>query len=554
MLENLVSQFKGRLLTTTIVSALSAMLSILILDALNSAVRETQLENVRELIPKFAVLICLLFLISFFSQLFLAKLGTSFVYQLRMKLLAKIMGLSYQRLESIGGHRILASITTDVTNIAQSLALLPVFVVNLATILFCLGYLALQDFELFGVLIFGLSIGVGGSIIIMRYGRSQFIQLREKEDHLFSLFKTLVDGSKELNINQNRRQFFYDKLAKPGIEDIRKTELSAKGYWVLSESLMRTVMFLVLGIVIYVSHVWHQVSPVTLTGFVLFTTYLIGPIAFVQATLQSLVRGKISLAKLKKLDLADKKIQVQLTQNDRAEDWGKLVFNAVGYSYLDSNSEVLIDQEFHFSIGPIDLTIEQGDCIFICGGNGSGKSTFAKVLVGLYQPQNGSVSFAGQEINYSNLQWYRNHFSTIFSDFHLFEHLLDSHGQLVDGPGVNSLIEKLKISDKVSVQNGKLSTTKLSQGQKKRVAMLASQVEDASIYLFDEWAADQDPEFRHYFYTELLPSLKENGKTIIAITHDERYFHLADKLIKFDAGQIIETNLPMSDQDKRVEA
>jgi len=178
--------------------------------------------------------------------------------------------------------------------------------------------------------------------------------------------------------------------------------------------------------------------------------------------------------------------------------------------------------------------------LFLTGGNGSGKSTFGKLLTGLYTPDKGSIKLADKTISNTNRRWYRNCFSTIFSDFFLFEQVLDKQGKLADDGAIRQFIEKLQLQNKVTTKNGILSTTNLSQGQRKRLALLLVYLEDSPICLFDEWAADQDPHFRNYFYTELLPDLKKQGKTVIVISHDDRYFHLADRVIKFDNGQIDE--------------
>jgi cyclic peptide transporter len=210
--------------------------------------------------------------------------------------------------------------------------------------------------------------------------------------------------------------------------------------------------------------------------------------------------------------------------------WKTLTAKNIVYSYQQQ-------EENPFEIGPIDFELSQGEVVFIRGGNGSGKSTFAKVLVGLYQPQKGALVIGNTEVSAENIQWYRNHFSTIFSDFYLFDHILNKSGELVTKPEVQGHLEKLKMADKVDVVDGKLTMTTLSQGQRKRLAMILAYAEDAAIYLFDEWAADQDPYFRDYFYRELLPELKLKGKTVVVISHDDRYFHLADRLYKFDSGK-----------------
>ena len=89
--------------------------------------------------------------------------------------------------------------------------------------------------------------------------------------------------------------------------------------------------------------------------------------------------------------------------------------------------------------------------------------------------------------------------------------------------------------------DGVFSTTRLSRGQRKRLALVTAYLEDRPIYLFDEWAADQDPLFRRVFYQRLLPELKRRGKTVVAVTHDDRYFDAADQLIKLEEGKVVKT-------------
>lgn len=533
MIINIIKEFQGRLIFTTVFSALSSSINIFLLVQINRNISIVNIEQISNAIPVFLISIIAFFFVSLISQLLLAKLGTSFVYQLRTFLLKQTSKVNYQNLENIGGHRVLATLTTDVNNISLALAVLPIFTVNLATIIFCFVFLFMQSSILFMILIISLSIGLGSSFFIMRIGRSRFIELREEEDNLFSVFKTLVDGSKELNINKHRRDYYYQYQAQPCIDKVRDIEIKAKSYWILSGSMLGSLVFLILGIILFSAHFYFHVTTMVLTSFILFTTYIIGPLNLIQGAFQALVRGKISYNKIIALDLNS---NTQLSNNgneDKIIRWDRLEFNGVTYQYES-------DSSYKFSIGPVTLSINQGDNVFICGGNGSGKSTFAKILVGLYKPQNGEIIFANQQVNSTNMQWYRNHFSTIFSDFYLFDYVLDSKGKLVGNGAMDIHLKKLELDDKVEIVDGKITTTKLSQGQRKRLAMLLAFAEDASIYLFDEWAADQDPTFREYFYKELLPELKAKGKTLIVITHDDKYFGLADKLLKFDNGQITE--------------
>lgn len=193
-----------------------------------------------------------------------------------------------------------------------------------------------------------------------------------------------------------------------------------------------------------------------------------------------------------------------------------------------------------FRLGPVDAVFEPGQVSFIVGGNGSGKSTLAKLLTGLYVPQHGSITINGELVDHDNVEWFRQNTAAIFTDFHLFDEYLGFSGDDLDDR-VRHYLAMLRIDDKVSVRDGQLSTVALSQGQRKRLALVTALLEDRPIFLFDEWAADQEPQFRETFYREILPDLAAQGKTVIVITHDDRYFDLADRLLKLEVGTVVNT-------------
>jgi len=190
-----------------------------------------------------------------------------------------------------------------------------------------------------------------------------------------------------------------------------------------------------------------------------------------------------------------------------------------------------------FMLGPISLTMGPGELVFLIGGNGSGKSTLAKVITGLYPPAGGEIRLNGTVIGDQNRDDYRQCFSTVFSDYFLFERIVGTGG--ADGDRrAREYLERLHLNHKVSIKDGAFSTTQLSQGQRKRLALLCAYIEDRPFYLFDEWASDQDPLFKDVFYTQLLPELRSLHKAVLVITHDDRYFDRADRLIKLDYGKI----------------
>jgi putative pyoverdin transport system ATP-binding/permease protein len=189
-----------------------------------------------------------------------------------------------------------------------------------------------------------------------------------------------------------------------------------------------------------------------------------------------------------------------------------------------------------FHVGPVDLTLQPGEVLFIVGGNGSGKSTFVKALTGLYQASSGTLRVDGVPVTPQTAEAYRALFCAIFSDFHLFSRL---YGLLqVEPATVQALLSQMGLSSQTSFAQQAFTRRDLSTGQRKRLALVVALLEDRPLYVFDEWAADQDPEFRHYFYMELLPLLRSRGKTVIAVSHDDRYFSCADRLLSLDYGRV----------------
>src|SRR5262249_26165087 len=148
-----------------------------------------------------------------------------------------------------------------------------------------------------------------------------------------------------------------------------------------------------------------------------------------------------------------------------------------------------------FNLGPIDLDFHPGEIVFIAGGNGSGKSTLAKILTGLYPPMAGSVRVDGCLVDDSNLAWYREHFSAVFVDGFLFEDLTGPTSPDRDA-AARAYLEGFELNTKVKIEGGRFSTTALSEGQRKRLALVSAYMEDRPIYVFDEWAATQEPRFK----------------------------------------------------------
>ncbi len=275
-----------------------------------------------------------------------------------------------------------------------------------------------------------------------------------------------------------------------------------------------------------------EIQRATLSGYLLTFLFLTKPLERLLIRLPTLSQAGVALDKIQSLNLA---------LADRAEhlcsppaishQWQSLQLQHVHHTYLGDEDDRL------FTLGPISLEFQPGEIVFIVGGNGSGKSTLAKIITGLYPPENGKIRLDGEVIENGNREWYRQHFSAIFAEFFLFDRLLGIDTERLEAQ-IQSHLKTLKIDHKVKLVGDRFSTTALSTGQRKRLALLTAWLEERPIYLFDEWAADQDPTFRRLFYTEFLPDLRSRGKTVLVISHDDNYFYLADRVIKLEYGQL----------------
>ena len=517
-------------------SALSAVTGVIVIAFINDVIGK--LSSGVELpfsIYTFLFLIFLLFFLTFISQSLITALGHKVVYELRLSISRRLMNTSVERIDKLGQPAIMATLTNDITAISKAFNSLPFVVFGISVIFCSYAYLLWLSIPFFitTVIMSVFSTLIGRKLMIISRGYKK--KVRDNDDNLYGNYQAMLQGRNELKLSQERNTFFYQKLLKPAAEYTRQLDTKADRVTVLNGTWINTSVLLVIAVVVLM-HVQFSIGTVEqVTGYALAVLFLRSPMAGFVGSLPSLIQGAIAFAKLKTLELAEEE-DPQTKQVSAVENWQVLNLKGIEYDYATRNGDI------GFSVGPIDLSINQGELIFWVGGNGCGKSTCARLLTGLYQAHRGSIEFSGEIINQDNLDWYRNHFSVVFADFYLFKNLINEEGNTPDTKLVSYYLNKLALDNKVTVKEGSLNTTELSQGQRKRLALLLAYLENRSIIILDEWAADQDPAFRRIFYTELLPELQSRGKTIIAITHDDHYFYLADKVYRIDAGKISKIN------------
>ncbi|BAZ42555.1 cyclic peptide transporter [Calothrix sp. NIES-4101] len=482
---------------------------------------------------QFPILALVVLVSGIISQVLLIKLSQNAVYRLRLQLSQGILFSPLRHLEELGASKLLATLTEDVTTLSNTVYAIPFICVDIAVIVGCLAYMLWLSGAAFAFTIGFLMIGIG-SIQLLINRADYFLTLaRDEQDNLFKHFRAITDGIKELKLNATRRQDFFSEDLQESAAKSRNQNAAALFTYSISTGWGNLLFFILIGLLLFVVPQFLNINPSILAGYVLTLTYMMLPMQSILDKLQQLARANVALQKIEKLglELAAQKEANTLILHPITNNWHQLELQQVTHTYRGDKEDT------KFTLGPFDLTFNQGEIVFIVGGNGSGKSTLAKLITGLYVPESGTIRLNKKVINNDNREWYRQHFSAVFADYYLFERVSGINNNF-SNQQAQLYLQQLKLDDKVEIKNKKLSTISLSQGQKKRLTLLAAYLENRSIYLFDEWASDQDPIFREIFYKQIIMNLKNLGKTVLVISHDDHYFAVADRVIKLDYGQI----------------
>ncbi|MEM0980367.1 MAG: cyclic peptide export ABC transporter [Cyanobacteria bacterium P01_H01_bin.58] len=520
----------GSVAIATLMGIISGGCSAWLIALINSAINDGAVQTS---IAPFVGLVLLALISGSLSQFLLIDLAQNSVYQLRLRLSQRILAAPLRQLESLGPSQLLAVLTKDVQAISDTVFIIPFICVDIAVLGGCLFYLGwLSGWVLLAVAIF-MIIAVTLVQVLITYAHRYLARARKEVDRLFQHFRSITDGIKELKLHSDRRRRFLAEDLEVSAAASRHYQKRALKIAAIANGGGQLLFFTLIGLLLFQVPAVVPAAQAVLPAYILTLTYLLGPLENLIQQLPNLANASISIQKVNEMGLmlAAKAEIDTVNRQPAAAAWDTLELHQVRHTYQDE----AFGQTF--TVGPIDLTLKAGELVFVVGGNGSGKSTLAKLILGLYVPEAGELRLDGQPINDANREWYRQHFSAIFADFYLFERLIGTEAIALEHQA-QAYLQKLELEHKVSVQNGHLSNTALSQGQRKRLALLAAYLEDRPIYLFDEWAADQDPIFREVFYTQLLSELKARDKTVLVISHDDHFFHLADRIIKLDYGQI----------------
>ena len=464
------------------------------------------------------------------AQVLMVSIGERAIFELRMSLCRRILALPLRHLEEMGAGKLLATLTTDVFRISNATAALPVLLMHLSIFVSCLAYLMYLDLYAGIGVCTALAVGALLYRILGQAGSSYLDRSRAENDFLLKHFHAVAEGAKELKQHRARRRNFTEALLGFSASSYRRHTVTGIALFVTGGTLSQLLYFLAIGFAVFLLPTWGAAPTSELvTGYTLVLLYLLYPLDGITLVLPDLAQASISFARVESLGIRlDEAPSEPLSEPSRfAPSWHSVRYADLTFTYPPSGDDP------PFRLGPIDFSLRPGELTFVIGGNGTGKTTFAKLLLGLYAPDGGEIIWDGAVVTAERRDAFRQLFSAIHADFFLFEQLqglkLAKNEDLI-----REFLAQLDLHHKITIEDQRFSTVDLSSGQRKRLALLTSFLEDRPIYLFDEWAADQDPVFRQLFYRSILPQLKSRGKTVVVITHDEHYFDVADRLIRLE--------------------
>ena len=509
-------------------------LSVTVLLATINTLLHAEGGLTNSLVAAFAALCLLALVSSICSDIGTNYVGQKIIAKLRKELGEKVLSAPIEQIERYRSHRLIPVLTHDVDTISDFAFAFAPLAISFTVTLGCMGYLAMLSWPMFLIMVVAIVIGTVAQYIARGHGIKGFMQARDAEDELQKHYNAIAEGAKELRIHRPRRHRMFVSGIEHTADKICDTQIRSVNTFVIAKTFGSMLFFVVIGLALALQSMWPSTDKAVMSGFVLVLLYMKGPLEHLIGTLPIVSRAQIAFRRIAELSeqFSSPEPHLLLSEQGNAKtSVQSLELSDVSYSFP------AVEGAKPFRLGPVNLKIDQGDIVFIVGENGCGKTTLIKLLLGLYAPQQGEIRLNDQTVTAANRDDYRQLFTTIFADYYLFDDIVQGDTHIPED--ANQYLQRLEIAHKVSVRDGAFTTTDLSTGQRKRLALVNAWLEERPVLVFDEWAADQDPTFRRIFYTELLPDLKRLGKTIIVISHDDRYFDVADQLVRMEAGKVV---------------
>lgn len=467
----------------------------------------------------------------FVSSDLLTRFSQRHMLEMSRDLTRRVVDSGLRNIEELGSARLLATLTEDIALITTTISAMPLVVANMAVVVACFLYVAYLSWVAFALGSASVVVAICSYVLVARRGTAVLAKARDDRDAVMDHYHALTDGFSELKLHRARRMAFLSRTLHACLARIAHLNRKGLALYNLAQNSNQLMFFGIVGVIVFGTSRWTSIDPATLTSAVLTLLYGRGPLEVVVSSFPTMARAEVALRKYEEVISALPKEHDVSDSVPPFRPCREVHLRGVEYKYGGDDGR-------RFGLGPIDLTLRAGEILFVTGGNGSGKTTLAKILAGLYVPTSGQVRLDGELVTSANRDQYRQLISAVFAKFHLFRELLGVERATIDCEA-GGWLARMRLDQRVEIRDGKISDLNLSTGQRKRLALVVAMLENRQICIFDEWAADQDAEYREQFYLHLLPELKARDKMVIVISHDDRYFGYGDRLIKLDQGTIV---------------
>jgi putative ATP-binding cassette transporter len=527
----------GSLDRLIVISALGGISTAAILTAINSGAQAADTGKV-------SLWSATLFIVALFlfikTQQYILITATAeieaIIHKLRLRLMDHVRHSELLPLESIGRGEIVGAITKETATLTQMSNTLAFSAQGAVLIFFVALYVAYLS-----LLAFTMSVIILGIAAVLFHARSRQLRMASHEasnlEHrLFDRLMDILNGFKEVRLNTARSEELFQHIVEVS-RAAANIKIRAQSETFKRMIFLQSALYALLGAIAFAVPTFSgAMGEESITKTITALVFIVGTCFGLVQAIPIISAANTAADNIERLEarLLAAIPTTEVAAIEPPKRFEKIEMRNVVFRYVDKWSDAV------FQVGPIDFTLQSGELVFITGGNGSGKSTFLKLLAGFYKPDSGEITFDGVRVNDSTRQAYRELIAAIFPDYHLFEKLYGVPDP--DPAEVNRLLTEFRLQDKTHLTDRQFSTLDLSQGQRKRLALTVSLLEKRPILLLDEWAADQDPEFRSKFYYELLPELKRAGETVVAITHDDRYLDEMDlpaRRLRMEDGRFV---------------
>lgn len=535
LIRLLWSQSPFLLAVSVAASIATATLMLLLLAILSSYLTSTAAVKLNWW--EFLLAILLTVSMQVLASYSISKLAQASVHRLRRQMVTVIASARIAQVESAGRARLQAALVEDALRIADALPGIVALIRDITFIVVCVGYLAWLSWLLTASMVGVIVLAAAVHQPLQRFGMRRMTRLRATYQRLFAMFGNLVDSIKQLKLST--RQWGDVSNAIHGTEtEIGRLNASVLLSFAIANAFAVLVFLLLIEIMIF-GQVSELVDRYVAITYTLTMIFLLGPLQGIAASTEAMAKARIAVERIEELSAAlrnqhELPIEASEALGENAivganRTWSLLEVCAITHVYASVGRET-------FTLGPIELELRPGQLLYVVGGNGTGKTTLAKVIAGLYTPESGELRLNGVPVTDVNRAWYRAHIGAVFSDFCLYDGLADSDAERY-AEGAMDLVRQLRLDHVLDPTRGIFAqAATFSSGERRRVALLLACLDDKPIYVFDEFAADQDPECRALFYERILPDLRAAGKLVIVITHDVKYLSSADLVLTLERG------------------